>query len=77
MLDFVDTKEVVMIVGKGDTDGVVMVAMEVSRGDTKGVVAMAAIGEDTEEVVATAISTISRGDTEGGGGDGRGWWRWQ
>ena len=43
--EFVDTKKVVMTVGKGDTGGVVMVAMEVS---SKGVVAMAVGGGDTK-----------------------------
>ena len=34
--DFVDSKEVVMPVGKRDTDGVVMVAMAVGRTTRRG-----------------------------------------
>ena len=50
-----DFEEVVMTVGKGVTDCVVMVAMEVSRGGTKVVVVMV-VGEGvTKGVVAMAV----------------------
>ena len=60
--DFVDTKKVVMTVGKGDADGVVMVAMEVSKGNTKGVQATAVSRGDTKGVVAMAVIGV---DTRG------------